>query len=112
MEQKKEARTDGPKRGQRSTDKPTPTKILHSQCVHKTLDLKPRQDVWWCKKEYIGKEKWYKYPHGCVKCKALFVNIGCGSKIKLPDGYVFPSKDEFDTSVQDQIALKCNLFEV
>lgn len=110
-EQKKEKASDGgQKRGKRSTDKPTPTKILHSHCVHKTLDLKAREDVWWCKKDSIGKKDWYQFPHGCVNCKALFVNIGASAKIRLPKDYVFPSKDTFDSFVRDEIASTRKLF--
>lgn len=105
IEKKEEAKNCGQKRAKRSTDKPTPTKILHTQCVHRTLDLKPRTDLWWCTKERIGSEKWYNYPHGCVKCRSLFVNIGGGSKLRLPPDYMFPSKDKFDSSVRDKIEL-------
>ena len=90
-------------RSQRSKKQPTPTKILHEKCVHKIHDLKSKCDTWWCKLNYIGKEKWYMYPHGCVKCKQLFVNIGKGRKIELPPNFVFPAEAEFDKYVLDQI---------
>ena len=43
------------------------------------------------------------YPHGCVKCKQLFVNIGKGRKIELPPNFVFPAEAKFDKYVLDQI---------
>lgn len=84
----------------RIKEKKSPTKTVHEMCSHSKQDLKQLSSVYWCKKEYIGKGKWFQRANGCTSCKKMFVNVGGrGEKVNLPSNFQWPTLEEFDKEI-------------
>lgn len=90
-------------RKHRTKDKQSPSKKKREACCHGPQDLETDTNLYWCKPEWIGTERWFERAHGCHTCRRMFVHVGNqGITPKLPEGYVFPDVSEFpDAKVRE-----------
>jgi hypothetical protein len=46
---------------------------LNRSCHHKLCHLQLQSDLWWCRKDYVGKSQWLARAKGCAFCERTFV---------------------------------------